>query len=146
MIDMEFDQKLRSMETYALTDIALSRENLQLFTAKLNALAAIKGRCYKYREHGFRSELILAVWAKKLELIKKASTVKQCEIIQQPSAPKYHKFGRTFETDGTWVAEEELIQWSLASLRAPLPPDAFKRYFDLFQQVLGVNIQEIVQI
>ena len=83
---------------------------------------------------------------KSLELIKKASTVKQCEIIQQPSAPKYHKYGRTFETDGTWVAEEELIQWSLASLRAPLPPDAFKRYFDLFQQVLGVNIQEIVQI
>lgn len=66
MIDMEFDQKLRSMETYALTDIALSRENLQLFTAKLNALATIKRRCYKYREHGFRSELILAVWAKKL--------------------------------------------------------------------------------
>ncbi len=35
MINMEFDQKLRSMETDALTDIALSRENLQLFTAKL---------------------------------------------------------------------------------------------------------------
>lgn len=145
MIDMDFDQKLRSIETDALTNIALSSGNPQLFTAKLNVLATIKGRCYKYREHGFRPELILAVWEKKLELIKKASTVKHCEIIQQPSAPKYRKYGRTFETDDTWVAEEELIQWALASLRAPLPPDAFKRYFDLFQQVLGVNIQKIAQ-
>lgn len=146
MVDMEFEKKLQSMEIKALADIAINGDNLRLFSSKLIALATVKGRCSKYREHGFSSELVLAVLEKKLELIKKASTVKECETIQQPSAPQYHKYPGKFETDDTWVAEEELIQWTLASLRAPLPPIAIKRYLDLSQQVLGINIEEIMRV
>lgn len=146
MLDMEFDQKLQGMTTDALIDIALNSEDFRLFAAKLDALATIKDRCNKYREHGYKSELVLTVWDKKLDLLKRASTVKKCRVIQQPSAPMYHKYAGTFETDDTWVAEEELIQWSLASFRAPLPTHGFKRYLALFQQVFGISAKEIIQM
>lgn len=146
MMDIGFERKLRSMEIDALIDIALNSGDLRLFAAKLDALTVIKERCNKYRENGYKSDLVLTVLGKKLDLLKKASTVKDCEAIQQPSAPKYHQYSGVFETDDTWVAEEELIQWSLASFYATLPPDACKRYFDLFQQVFGVNAQEVIQM
>ena len=47
----------------------------------------IKRRCCKYREIGFVSDLVLAVLEKKLELLKKADTIKDCKKIQSPSAP-----------------------------------------------------------
>lgn len=145
-MDMDFKQVMERITTEALVDIALNSANFQLLAAQLDALATIKNRCYKYRELGFYAELVLTVWRKKLELLKKATTVKECEIIRNPSAPIYDQYGETFKTDNTWVAEEELIQWSLASLRAPLPPDAAKRYLDLFEQVFKADMYEITQI
>ena len=134
-MDIEFEQMMEQITMEALVDIVLNDTNFQLFAAQLNALATIKERCYKYRELGFYAELVLTVWRKKLELLKKATSVKECEIIRKPSAPIYDQYGGTFKTDDTWVAEEELIQWSLASLRASLPSDSAKRYIDLFKQV-----------
>ena len=55
MINMEFDQKLRSMETDALTNIALSRENLQLFTAKLKDAATSTGNMAFVRSLSWQS-------------------------------------------------------------------------------------------
>lgn len=138
MLDTEFEQKLQQMTTDGLIDITLSSENLRLFTAKLDALWEIRGRCKKYRDLGYMPEIVLTILEKKLELLKKATTVKSTEKIKEPSAPSYHYNGE-FETDDTWVAEEELIQWSLASLRAPLPQDAFNRYLGLLQQIPHVN-------
>lgn len=140
MMDTEFEQKLQQMTTDCLIDIALSSDNLRLFTAKLDALWEISGRCKKYRELGYMPEIVLTVLEKKLELLKKTATVKATEKIKVPSAPAYRQYSGGFETDDTWVAEEELIQWSLASQRAPLPQNAFNRYLDLFQQILHVNV------
>ena len=123
------------MTADGLIDIALSSENLRLFTAKLDALREVSGRCKKYRELGYMSEIVLTILEKKLELLKKAATLKATEKIKNPSAPVYRQYSGGFETDDTWVAEEELIQWSLASLRAPLPQDALNRYLSLFQQI-----------
>ena len=139
-MDMEFEQRLEQRTTDGLIDIALSSEDFRLFTAKLDALQEISGRCKKYRELGFDPKIILTVLDKKLELLKKAATVKATKKIKEPSAPTYQKYSGGFETDETWVAEEELIQWSLASLHAPLSQDAFNRYLGLFQQVFHINV------
>lgn len=140
MLDTEFEQKLQQMTTDGLIDITLSSENLRLFTAKLDALWEISGRCKKYRDLGYMPEIVLTILEKKLELLIKATTVKATEKIKEPSAPAYHQYSGGFETDDTWVAEEELIQWSLASLRAPLPQDALNRYLGLIQQIFHVNV------
>ena len=141
-MDMEFEQKVQQISSNALIGIALSCENLKLFAAKLSALKEIVGRCKKYRELGYRAQIVLTVLEKKLELLKEAATVMDTNKIKDPCAPAYHGNGR-FETDETWVAEEELIQWSLASLRAPLPTFAAERYFDLVQQVLHISITDL---
>lgn len=139
-MDMEFDWKLQRMTTDAMMDIMIDNGNPRLSAAKCDALMEIKRRCCKYREIGFVSDLELAVLEKKLELLKKADTIKDCKKIQAPSAPIYHQYSGDFRTDDPRIAEEELIQWSLSSLRTPLLPDVFKRFHDLFRQVFGVNI------
>ena len=37
------------------------------------------------------------------------------------------------------IPEEEMILWSLTSLKGPLIPQGLKRYMDLFKQVFGVD-------
>jgi hypothetical protein len=112
-MDMEFDWKLQRMTTDAMMDIMIANENPRLSAAKCDALMEIKRRCCKYREIGFVSDLVLAVLEKKLELLKKADTIKDCKKIQAPSAPIYHQYSGDFRTDDPWVAEEELIQWTV---------------------------------
>jgi hypothetical protein len=133
------------MDIEALADFAVGTEDFRLFAAKLDALRENIGRCKKYYELGFTPEIVLTVLRKKLDLVKAAITIKDTEKLKSPSAPIYDKYSGEFETDDTWVAEEELIQWSLVSMRAPLPPDACKRYFDLFQQTLGVDVRNLAQ-
>ena len=145
MITAEFEQKVHQMDIEALADFAVGTEDFRLFAAKLDALRENIGRCKKYYELGFTPEIVLTVLRKKLDLVKAAITIKDTEKLKSPSAPIYDKYSGEFETDDTWVAEEELIQWSLVSMRAPLPPDACKRYFDLFQQPLGVDVRNLAQ-
>ena len=142
MAKIEFEQKLQQMNTGALIDFALSTEDFRLFAAKFDALAEVAGRCKKYGEMGIRPNLVLTVFQKKAALLKDADTIKAVEKLKEPSAPIYHRYSGKFETDETWIAEEELIQWSLACLRAPLPPEAFERYMDLGVQILGVDMRE----
>lgn len=145
MITAEFEQKLQRMNTDALIDFALSAEDFRLFAAKLDALEEIFNCCKKYSEMGVRPDLILTIFQKKVVLLKNAATVKISEKLKEPSTPIYNKCSGGFETDETWVAEEELIQWLLAGLRAPLPPDAFERCMELFQQIFGVDAREIAR-
>lgn len=142
MSTTEFEQKLQQMNIDALIDFALGTEDFRLFAAKLDALAAVAGRCKKYGELGFRPDLVMTVFQKKAALLSNAATIKTVEKLKDPSAPIYHGYSGKFETDETWIAEEELIQWSLASLRAPLSHDAFERYMDLGRQILGVDMRE----
>lgn len=145
MLTAEFKEKVHQMNIEALVDFAVGTEDFRLFAAKLDALKENVSRCEKYCELGFAPEIVLTVLRKKLDLIRIAATNEDTEKLKSPSAPTYQKYSEGFETDDTWVAEEELIQWSLASLRAPLPPDACKRYFDLFQQTFGVDIRDLAQ-
>ena len=53
-----------------------------------------------------------------------------------------HYTGNGFITGPYDVPEEEMIFWSLASLKAPLNHDASERYMELFQQTFGFDIRE----
>ncbi len=86
-MDMEFDWELQRMTTDAMMDIMINNEDARLSVAKCDALMEIKGRCSKYRETGFIPNMVLAVLEKKLELLKKVDTIKDCKKIQSPSAP-----------------------------------------------------------
>lgn len=136
-----FEQKLQQMSTEALIDFALGPGDFRLFSAKIDALAEVTSRCKKYSGMGLRPDLVLTVFQKKTALLRDATTIKAVEKLKEPSAPIYHKYSGKFETDETWVAEEELIQWSLASLRAPLQSDALERYLDLGLRILGTDVR-----
>ena len=145
MITVEFKQKVHQMDVEALVDFALGTKDFRLFAAKLDAFRENIGRCEKYCEMGFAPSIVLTVLRKKLDLIKATTTIKDTEKLKSPSAPIYHKYSGKFETDDTWVAEEELIQWSLANTHAPLPLDACKRYIDLFQQTFDMDVRDSAQ-
>ena len=100
--------------------------------AKAKAIAAIASRCLSYSEQGFLPELIKTIFAKKIEYLKTAQTLKDIDLIQKPSTT--HFDGSRFYEPPFYVQEEELILWSLTSLKAPLLPEAQKRYEELFRK------------
>ena len=93
-----------------------------------------------FRSQGIRSDLVHAVYEKRMELIKKATTVAELREIAKPAKPHYT--GNGFVAGEYDVPEEEMIFWSLASLKAPLNHDASERYMELFQQTFGFDIRE----
>ncbi len=136
MTDGEFELEFMTAIAESNLDIAARAKNEKLRLAKEEAIKIIGGRCRAYRDHGYDQKLVLAVLKKKLALLKGAERIADVSKIKKPSAPSYHGGGR-FMTDETWVAEEELIQWSLASLRAPLAQDGYERFLMLVRQFYG---------
>lgn len=135
MTDGEFE--LEFTNEIAESYLAITTQDIseKLHLAKEEALKVIVGRCKAYRERGYDRKLVLAVLKKKLALLKDAKRAKDINKIKEPSAPGYTSSG--FITDETWVAEEELIQWSLASLRAPLSQAGCERFLMLVKQFYG---------
>ena len=77
------------------------------------------------------------VFDKRLKLIANATTAGELKIIMDQ--PKPHFNGNKFISDPLSVPEEELILWSMTSLKAPFMHEAFERYFELFKQAFGVD-------
>ena len=100
------------------------------------ALTDTLDRVHAYRAHGFRNDLVHTVFEKRLELIKKAKTVRALKEIQSEPKPRYN--GNSFIGGPACVPEEEIIYWSLTSLKAPLNEAGMKRYMGLFHQVFGI--------
>lgn len=105
--------------------------------AKLEAYLDTAGRITGYQNHGIRNDLVDVIFEKRLKLIGNANTVGELkEIMNQPMP---HFDGNKFLPDPFSVPEEEMVLWSLTSLKAPLMPEAFDRYFQLFKQTFGVD-------
>ena len=90
-----------------------------------------------FRRQGIRSDLVHAVYEKRMELIKKATTVAELREIAKPAKPHYT--GNGFVAGEYDVPEEEMIFWSLASLKAPLVHAACERYAELFRSFFGAD-------
>lgn len=92
-----------------------------------------------YRECGIMSELVHAVYRKKMEMIQNADTVADLKAIEKGCIPHFN--GNQFLPGPFHIPEEELIMWSLTSLKAPLASAGFARYMELFEQVFGTDVR-----
>lgn len=106
--------------------------------AKLEAYLDTAGRITGYQDHGIRDDLVDVIFEKRLKLIGDANTVGELEKIMKH--PKPHFDGNKFLSAPFSVLEEEMVLWSITSLKAPLMPAAFDRYFELFKQIFGVDV------
>lgn len=112
-----------------------SGDSEKLFLKKLIACWSARTLCEKYLEHGIRADLVRTVLEKKLSLIAGAKTAKEVDRASQPPRPRYN-YG-VWEEDPFCVPEEELIWWSIISLRNTMSLEAKKRYMELFSRVVG---------
>lgn len=102
----------------------------RLSKERTTALAKITARCLYYKKAGIMQDLVNAVLLQKSEYLKKAKTVAEIQQISKPCTPIYA--GGRYSDPPFYVLEEELIQWSIASLKAPLNHAAFERYKEIF--------------
>lgn len=125
---MEFAQAACMMPDSAV-------ESKSLTNARARAAQTTLQRAALYRKEGIRNDLVHMVVEKRLKLIAEATTVK--EIKEIDNEPRPHYTGNNFVASKFSVPEEEMIIWSLTSLKAPLMPARFDRYMALFKQVFG---------
>ena len=110
-------------------------ESKSLSDARVKAAQTTLQRAALYRKEGIRNDLVHMVVEKRLKLIAEAATVKEIKEIEKE--PRPHYTGNGFVTGKFSVPEEEMIIWSLTSLKAPLIPAGFDRCGALFKQVFG---------
>lgn len=103
--------------------------------AKYEAIRKVLRSTSFYRQRGIRSELIRTIFRRKIEMLQKAGTVKEIKDIENGSIPHFN--GNRFVTGQYHIPEEELILWSLTSLKGPLLAQGFERYLEVFKQVFG---------
>lgn len=108
--------------------------------AKYEAILKILSTTSFYRQHGIRNELVHTIFRQKIKMIRKASTVKELRTIEKGSIP--HFDGNRFVTGQYHIPEEELVLWSLTSLKGPLIAQGFDRYLELFKQVFGFGPED----
>ena len=107
--------------------------NEKLRSRRFDALRRVREITAQYEEEGFLPDLVETVFCKKADFIMKAKTKTALEEIIKPSMPRYS--GGTFYPGNLYhVEEEELILWSKTSLKAPLIPQGYKRYQELFEK------------
>ncbi len=126
MIDLEYSRYI----TELLMDDKL---NEKLRSRRFDALRRVREITAQYEEEGFLPELVETVFCKKADFIMKAKTKTALEEVIKPSTPRYS--GGTFYPGNSYhVEEEELLLWSKTSLKAPLIPQGYKRYQELFEK------------
>lgn len=100
---------------------------------KMSALAEVWERLAYYEHRCYADELLCAIARKKADFLLHAGSIGTIREILKPSVPHYNGF--VFHTGKYHVAEEELIGWSEASLRAPLTGAGAKRFAEVFTEI-----------
>jgi hypothetical protein len=116
----------------------LCDENLtdQIRSRKFDAVMQAERLNRYYQRENIDSSLIRTIFEKRMDMIRKATTVAELERITHPKAPHYS--GNGFRPANEYaIPEEEMIGWSITSLKAPLNRAAFERYMELFCQIYG---------
>ena len=104
---------------------------------RIEALNSIHQQICFYQKEGFTDFLIEAIAQKKCDI-----AAKEAEKIKKIPPPHYN--GNRFSTNPYSCPEEELIGWSLTSLKAPLSQAGFRRYKELFCQIFPKDIAKTV--
>lgn len=117
----------------------------KLLEAKFDALGKVNGMLNWYAKENYDEKILDSIMAKKTEMILKATTVKDIREITAPPKPRYD--GRKWYTSPNSVPEEEMILWSITSLKAgrPLKHEAVERYMKLFKDFYGKSVDELLK-
>lgn len=131
MIDQEYSRYV--------TELLMDQEQTEvMLSRRFDAIQKLREMMVLYEKEGFLPELVETAFCKKADFILKARTKAEIENILKPSIPRY-SCGR-FSVDSKYhVEEEELILWSKTSLKAPLIPDGYKRYRELFEKYVQTD-------
>lgn len=105
---------------------------------KLSALKNLMEINRPYDEDTFDNKLLINLYSKKIDFILKANTKKEIEEILSVSHIKYN--GAKIIPTKYNILEEELIMWSITSLKAPLNNIGYDRYMELFKEYYGEDI------
>ncbi len=133
MIDLEYSRYI----TELLMDDTLTEE---LRSRRFDAIRRVRGIAARYEEENFLPELVKTVFCKKADFLMEAKTKAEIEEILKPSTPTYS--GGNFRPGNPYhVEEEELILWSKTSLKAPLIPQGYKRYQELFERLVKDEVK-----
>lgn len=132
MIDLEYSRYI--------TELLMDQEQTEeLLSRRFDALRTLRGMMVKYEEERFLPELIETIFCKKAEFIMEARTKTEIEKILKPSTPRY-SCGEFYAGSPYHVEEEELILWSITSLKGVLIPDGYKRYRELFEKYVQADV------
>lgn len=117
------------------------KENDTLEEERIQTLQSIFRRAWYYQERGMLEEIILGFVQKKIKMIQQAETKGELQEIGRPPKPVYN--GNGFTPGKYDTEEEELLAWSLTSLKAPLNDPAYKRYEELFCRLLPEKAKDV---
>ena len=101
------------------------------------AIWSLMKEIQEFSQMGFLKSLIYEIALKKINFLMNAKTKSEVKEILRPSAPVYN--GNGFVPGGVFHIEEELLLWSITSLKAPLNHEGFSRYQQLFQKYVRMN-------
>lgn len=136
MIDLEYAEYL--------AEILLSEEEKEeVKDGRFEAMVRLRNYAGYFENQGFLSELIEKMFCKKAEFIMEASTKQEIDEILKPSTPHYYDGNKFVSTGRFYVEEEELMLWSLTSLKEPLIPAGYDRYVELFEAYFGKKVEDI---
>ena len=123
-----------------VTELLMEQEQTEeVLSGRFDALRTLRGMMAKYEEDRFLPELIETIFCKKADFIMEARTKTEIEKILKPSTPRY-SCGEFHAESPYHVGEEELILWSITSLKGVLIPDGYKRYQELFEKYIQTDV------
>lgn len=116
-------------------------ENPKLIDEKWEALQKIYGRARGFLNHGFLEKVVCGFFRKKAAMILAAKTKGELAEILKPNEPHYNGVGFV-PVNCYAVEEEELMLWSLTSLKGPILPEAYDRFMELFRKILPEEAEQ----
>lgn len=121
--------------------LCMDERNEKLRGYKTSAITATYRQMLFYVEHGFMLSLIKSAYQKKLAAIREAATKDELDtIIHSPKPIRYG--GEYVDSQKYTFDEEELMQWSLATLEYVPGHAEYKRIETLFNRIFGKSIKE----
>ena len=132
MLEAEYEKEREKIE---------GKEDDRLKEERIQTLQTIFQRAWRYQERGMLEEIILGFVQKKIKMIQQAETKGELQEIGRPPKPVYN--GNGFTPGKYDTEEEEMLVWSLTSLKAPLNDPAYKRYEELFCRLLPEKAKDV---
>lgn len=127
----------------AIGDISLQEDiEERIKTLRLETIGRLQKMLDYYAELGYMDRLLNPIAEKKSEMIAKATSKTEIEKIIKLRCPHYN--GNQFFADEYSVPEEELIGWSMTSLRSPLNTAGQARYMEVFRKVFPEEADSVI--